>query len=65
MIRKGVSLDDIRALRDAAGSAGDLEQVKICERALKGSQRHRDRRIRHPCHHAAAFHFLYLASHPQ
>ena len=30
---------DIEALRDEAGAHGDLEQVKICERALAGSKR--------------------------
>lgn len=28
--------DDIRALRDEAGTAGDLEQVSLCDRALAG-----------------------------
>jgi len=30
---------EIEALRDEAGAHGDLEQVKICERALAGSKR--------------------------
>ena len=34
-----VTADDIRALRDAAGSAGDLEMVKICDRALGDNPR--------------------------
>ena len=36
-----VSDEQIRALRDDAGSAGDLEQVKVCDRALAGSMRSR------------------------
>jgi hypothetical protein len=32
-----ISDDQIRALRDAAGTAGDLEQVTVCDRALAGS----------------------------
>ena len=32
-----VTDDEIRALRDEAAEAGDLEQVAVCERALDGS----------------------------
>lgn len=31
----------IEKLRDEAGAHGDLEQIKICERALRGSKRAR------------------------
>lgn len=31
----------IEKLRDEAGAAGDIEQIKICERALRGSKRAR------------------------
>ena len=31
-----ISRQDIRDLRDEAGTAGDLEQVAICDRALDG-----------------------------
>lgn len=31
----------IETLRDESGACGDLEQVKICERALRGSKRAR------------------------
>lgn len=30
--------DEIRALADNAGTAGDLEQVEICEAALAGNE---------------------------
>lgn len=30
---------DIEALRDAAGTHGDIDQVYICNRALAGSER--------------------------
>jgi hypothetical protein len=33
--------EQVRALRDAAAGAGDLEQVKVCDRALAGSARAR------------------------
>ena len=33
--------DDIRSLRDEAGSAGDLEMARVCDRALDGSTRAR------------------------
>jgi hypothetical protein len=33
--------DNIRALRDEAGSAGDLEMVRVCDRALSGGSRAR------------------------
>jgi hypothetical protein len=36
-----ISDEQIRALRDDAGSAGDLKQVKVCDRALGGSARAR------------------------
>jgi hypothetical protein len=39
--QQGVSDEQIRALRDEAGSAGDLEQVRVCIRALGGSARAR------------------------
>ena len=32
-----VRRDDIRALRDAAGTAGDLDQVALCDHALAGA----------------------------
>lgn len=33
-----VTTDAIRLLRDEAGSAGDLAQVEICDRALAGDE---------------------------
>ena len=33
-----ITAADIRALRDEAGQAGDLEQVEICTQALDGSE---------------------------
>lgn len=34
-----VTTEQIAALRDEAGAAGDLEQVELCERALAGEER--------------------------
>jgi hypothetical protein len=36
-----ISDEQIRALRDEAGSAGDLEMVRVCDSALGGSNRAR------------------------
>lgn len=36
-----ISDEQIEALRDEAGQAGDLEQVKLCKRALKGDEQAR------------------------
>lgn len=38
-----ITLDDISGLRDEAGSAGDLEQVRLCDLALAGSGRAYDK----------------------
>lgn len=33
-----ITHEQIQALRDEAGQAGDLEQVAICDRALEGDE---------------------------
>ena len=33
-----ITQEQIQALRDEAGQAGDLEQVAICDRALEGDE---------------------------
>lgn len=42
--RDSVTTDNIRSLRTEAASAGDLDQVAICDRALAG-----DRAAREDC----------------
>jgi hypothetical protein len=41
-----VTTKQIEELRDEAGAAGDMEQVRICERALRGSRRARAECVR-------------------
>jgi hypothetical protein len=38
-----ITFNDIAALRDEAASAGDTEQVRLCEQALGGSGRAYDK----------------------
>ena len=36
-VKPGYTARAIRALREEAGAAGDLEQVELCDRALAGN----------------------------
>ena len=46
----GISDEQIRALRDEAGRAGDLDMVSACDRALDGGEQARRR-----CAHVIAY----------
>lgn len=37
-VLRQMTREDVKALRDESGAAGDLEMVKVCDRALRGSK---------------------------